>query len=223
MQKKNVTWCILPWSSTLKTNIGKEILKLLDTSFPPSKPLHKLFTRRTVKIGYRCMPNMQTLVARHNQKMLKNGSEQIEEGCNCKRGVANCPFQGKCQTKNLVYEATVTETVSGKTETYTGLTSRPMKTRIGEHNTSMNNPAYRTRSSLSTHAWNLKEQGIDFSVKWRKLEKAKPFNPVTKKCRLCLKEKFYIMYRRQNASLNRRNEVFNTCRHRNKTLLSVIK
>ena len=78
------------------------------------------------------MPNMQTLVARHNQKMQKNGSEQIEEGCNCERGVTNCPFQGKCQTKNLVYEATVTETVSGKTETYTGLTSRPMKTRIGE-------------------------------------------------------------------------------------------
>ena len=87
----------------------------------------------------------------------------------------------------------------------------------------MNNPIYRTKSSLVGHVWDLKDNQTDFEVTWKKLDYAQPYNPVTKKCRLCLREKFFIMYRKDDSSLNKRSEVFNTCRHRNKTLLSVIK
>ena len=81
----------------------------------------------------------------------------------------------------------------------------------------------RTKSSLVGHVWDLKDNQTDFEVTWKKLDYAQPYNSVTKKCRLCLREKFFIMYRKDDSSLNKRSEVFNTCRHRNKTLLSVIK
>lgn len=49
------------------------------------------------------------------------------------------------------------------------------------------------------------------------------YNPVSKKCLLCLKEKYFIMYTRGNSSLNKRSEVYNTCRHRTQSLLSKVK
>ena len=106
-------------------------------------------------------------------------------------------------------------TSSGNVETYAGLTYRKFKTRLGEHKTH--------KSALVGHVWDLKNQNKNFTITWKKLENAKPFNPISKKCRLCLREKFHIMYRRENASLNKRNEVFNTCRYRKQSLLSVVK
>ena len=69
-RKKSVTWFNPPYSKNVKSNIGRDFLKLLDTAFPPTNPLHKLFTRHTVKLSYSCMPNMAQAVARHNSKIL---------------------------------------------------------------------------------------------------------------------------------------------------------
>jgi hypothetical protein len=49
-RKRNITWFNPPFSSNVKTQIGKEFLKLIDTAFPQTNPLHKLFTRQTVKV-----------------------------------------------------------------------------------------------------------------------------------------------------------------------------
>ena len=117
----------------------------------------------------------------------------------------------------------VTETKSGKVETYAGLTCRTFKTRFNEHNNNMNNPGDRSKSKLSAHIWDLKDKGVNYEVKWKLLDRAPVFNPITKKCRLCLKEKFWIMYRKDSSSLNKRNEVFNTCRHRTQGLLANVK
>ena len=61
-RKKEVTWFNPPFSNHVRTNVGKEFLKLVDTAFPPSNPLHKLFNRHTLKLSYRCMPNMVLLI-----------------------------------------------------------------------------------------------------------------------------------------------------------------
>jgi hypothetical protein len=87
----------------------------------------------------------------------------------------------------------------------------------------MNNPGDRSKSKLSAHIWDLKDKGVNYEVKWKLLERAPVFNPITKKCRLCLKEKFWIMYRKDSSSLNKRNEVFNTCMHRTQGLLANVK
>ena len=141
MMKKTVTWFNPPFSKNVKTNIGKEFLKLLDTAFPLSNPLHRLFTRHTVKISYRRMPNMAQALSRHNSKILNEDTQQPQPtlACNCRGGQSNCPVGGKCRTESVVYRATVKETVSGKTETYTGQTGREFKDRWYEQRTDINN------------------------------------------------------------------------------------
>jgi hypothetical protein len=204
----------------VKSNVGKDFLKLIDTAFPPNNPLHKLFNRQTVKISYRCMPNMAQAISMHNGKVL-NANQQTNQqtGCNCVDGPASCPVKGKCKAKGIVYEACIKETASGKTETYTGLSCRTFKQRFNEHN----KPGNRLKSKLSSHIWDLKDKGVGFEVTWKLLDRAPAFNPITKKCRLCLKEKYYIMYHRDSSSLNKRSEVFNTCRHRTQDLLVNVK
>ena len=51
-------------------------------------------------------------------------------------------------------------------------------------------------------------------VTWRYVEKNVPvFNPISNKCRLCLREKFNIVLRPNMATLNSRQEIFAHCRH----------
>ena len=69
----------------------------------------------------------------------------------------------------------------------------------------------------------LKDRNIDFTLKWDFIERAPSFNPITKKCRLCLKEKYHILYNSESSSLNKRQEIFNTCRHRKQRLLENFK
>ena len=49
-------------------------------------------------------------------------STQDSKLCNCVTVGKNCPLDGKCLTKCVVYKATVTETISNNQETYIGLT-----------------------------------------------------------------------------------------------------
>ena len=52
--------------------------------------------------------------------MLK-GDQQIHQQtcCNCGSEAANCPVKPECKTKSVVYEASIREKFSGKTETHT--------------------------------------------------------------------------------------------------------
>ena len=170
------------------------------------------------------MPSMAQAVSGHNSKLLKE-ENQVEEqpGCNCRGGPQNCPVGGKCLTPNVIYEATVTETQTGSKETYTGVTSRQFKKRFYEHNTDMRKVKNRTKSCLSAHIWNLKDNGKSFTVSWKLKDRATSYNPTTKKCRICLKEKYHILYKADGASLNKRSEIFNTCRHRITKLLINVK
>ena len=87
----------------------------------------------------------------------------------------------------------------------------------------MADPSTRSKSKLAGHIWILKDKRVEFNVRWSILARAPTFNPVTRKCMLCLKEKFFIMYGGGTSTLNKRNEIFNTCRHRHKDLLVNVK
>ena len=88
-RRKNTTWFNPPFSLNVKSNVGKDFLKLIETAFPPSNPLHKLFTRQTLKLSYKCMPSMAQAISRHNAQLLK-GDQQLPShpACNCRAGVA---------------------------------------------------------------------------------------------------------------------------------------
>ena len=111
---------------------------------------------------------MAQAVSGHNAKLLRedNGGPD-HPGCNCIGGLQSCPVGGDCQATGVVYEATVSEVVSGKKETYTGVTSRWFKDRYYEHRTDMNNIGNRTNSALSSYVWDLKDRGVNHEVTWR--------------------------------------------------------
>ena len=69
----------------------------------------------------------------------------------------------------------------------------------------------------------MQDHQFHIPLKGKSLTKRKPFNPVTGVCRLCLKEKYYILYNRQDCSLNSRDELFGHCPHKRDHLLYKIK
>ena len=83
-----------------------------------------------------------------------------------------------------------------------------------------NNQEDRNKTTLSAHVWKLKDEGRPYEIQWDIMDRAKTFNPISRKCRLCLKEIFYIMFKPESATLNSRNELYNTCRHRKQKLLN---
>ena len=58
-------------------------------------------------------------------------------------------WQGRCLTDCVVYEATVKETVSGKEETYTGMTGNTLKDRWNGHKSDTRNQIDKTECPSS--------------------------------------------------------------------------
>ena len=219
-RKRKIIWYNPPWDSNVRTNLGRKFLLIVDKCFPKNHPLNKIFNRHTLKLSYSCMPNMKAVISSHNKIMLAQDSataapSQQPRTCNC-RNKPQCPLQGSCMQENVVYQATVdTETT---TENYVGLASN-FKERYRNHQTSFRHPQKRNETELSKHIWNLKDRKESFHVKWRILRTCKPYNNENKKCNLCLQEKYYIIFRKDLSSLNKRNELASSCRHRNRFTL----
>ena len=220
-RSRNITYFNPPFSKNVKTNVGAQFLKLIDTLFPEGHGLKRLMNRNNIKISYRCMPNLKKKISNHNFKILKPEEQTEGSGCNCSGVMGPCPLDGNCLIDSVIYRAEVTDEHSNET-TYTGLTSNTFKKRYYSHRQSFNERNLQHSTTLSSHIWNLKDKNLNYSVKWKTIDRAPRFNPVTKKCRLCLKEKYYIIFQPEGAKLNERSELFSTCRHRTRDLLSKI-
>ena len=79
--------------------------------------------------------------------------------------------------------------------------------------------ARRHCTTLAAHVWRLKEAGRPYTINWRVLARAPVYNTTTQMCRLCLMEKYMIMFAPATASLNSRRELFSSCRHRRGKLI----
>ena len=220
----------------VKTNIGARFLALINKCFPKDGPLGKAFNRSNLKLSYSTMPNMKQIIAAHNRKVLADVKPPIpvEEApeprtCNCSRRmmeeVGGCPLQGKCLSNNVVYQAEVVESkVDGQEEVekYIGCTT-DFKARWRHHRKSFNNADYKHETVLSTHIWECKQRGSSYKVSWKILDRGQPFNPVTKVCKLCVRERFWILRKPHLASLNHRQEIGTFCPHVRSSLLKNIK
>ena len=69
------------------------------------------------------------------------------------------------------------------------------------------------------NVWSLKNSNTPYTTQWSHRDRGKPFNPSTRVCRLCLLEKYYILFEQDGASLNQRDEFFNHCYHKVPQLL----
>ena len=215
-RKRNITWFNPPYSQHVQTPIGKKFLQLLDQNFPKQHILHKICNRNTIKLSYSCTDNMSQIIKAHNNKIIGPNSLNDGESCNC-RNRQLCPLEGKCTTSNIVYEAQVTS--NAEVKTYIGLTATTFKTRYSAHRSSFSDSRKKNSTELSKYIWALKDRQVPYNITWKIIRHATPYTPKTKRCNLCLWEKYHIITADKSMSLNSRTELISTCRHRRKFTL----
>ena len=67
-RRRNIIWFNPLFSQTVKTNVARLFLRLLDKHFPGSHILRKLFNRNTIKVSFSCMGNVAYIIKKHNQQ-----------------------------------------------------------------------------------------------------------------------------------------------------------
>ena len=209
-----------PYNASLTTNIGKSFLSLIDKHFPAHNRYSKIFNRNTIKISYSCTPNMKSIITAHN-KGLCEPERNAPPPCNCRRQV--CPLEGKCRSNAIIYKATVTTEDESETKEYIGSTETEFKLRHSNHKYSFNNILRQTATKLSQYIWKLKNEEKEPKIKWEIQRKSRPYKCGTRKCDLCITEKYEILKSDPLKTLNRRNEIANKCKHRSKFKLEHLK
>ena len=164
-----------------------------------------------VQVRVSCMDNMETIIKAHNSKIINKDHNKTPETCNCRKK-EDCPLPGKCTIQNVIYEAKVK--TPNEEKTYIGLTATSFKARYTNHKASFNNRAKSNQTELSKHIWKLKDDGSPYTLTWTIKKRALPYSPRTKRCNLCLWEKFFIITADKNTTLNTRTELTSTCRHK---------
>ena len=94
---------------------------------------------------------------------------------------------------------------------------------IRQHKASFNSLSKRNATELSKHIWQLKDNNSEYAIKWKILSHAPHCSNRTKRCQLCITEKYFIICKRKCASLNKRNELISKCNHCDKLLLKNVK
>ena len=124
---------------------------------------------------------------------------------------------------SIVYQATVTlenpENSDNPENVYFGICEGSFKPRYRNHLKSFNNRRYETDTELSEYIWKLKDRGMSYSIKWDIKSRASPYKCGTNRCDLCVTEKVIIARCNHKGLLNKRSELMNKCRHRNKFIL----
>ena len=101
------------------------------------------------------------------------------------------------------------------------MTENTFKSRYTGHKSSFNNKKLRHSTTLSDYVWKLKEEKVEYEIKWKILAGPIPaYDVTTKSCPLCTEEKRMILLASKCNSLNSRNEIKSTCRHKKKYLLA---
>ena len=130
-------------------------------------------------------------------------------------------MDGNYNVESVIYQDEVT-TETAK-EIYIELCDTAFKLRYRNHVSSFRNERYKHATELSKYIWSLKDKNAKDNIKWRKIKQASSYSNVTKRCNLCLWEKYFIICKPEMASLNKRNELSSCCRHVRKFLLKNVR
>ena len=197
----------------LKTKFGKKFLELVSKHFPRHHKLHPILNRNTLKISYSCTANIKRIIQGHNKKVLKEKKKTTttEKECNCQASrKKDCPLNGKCNRRNVVYKAT---TQNADPHFYIGVTEN-FKPRWYHHKQTFKNPELKNSTALSIFTWD-RNLGEEPKIQWEIIDSAQPYVPGQRECQLCLTEKLQILqHHKQRNCLNKRNEMVQICRHK---------
>ena len=162
-------------------------------------------------MSYRCTPNLGRKIGAHNSKILSSEETPEQEQtvaireCSCRKNTP-CPVDGKCLNEGVV-------------DNYIGLTADSFKDRWTKHKSNFRTRNPKNATALSRYVWKLQDDKIGFEIDWKIVSKARPFNHVSGVCQLCIREKYFIVFKPHMATLNARNEVAGHCLHEHEQLL----
>ena len=128
---RKIIWFNPPFTQTVKTNVAKLFLRLLDKHFPKSHLLHKIFNRNTIKVSYSCMNNVSQIIKLHNRNV-SNKKEKQTNPCNCRNKI-ECPLNGNCKVQSVIYKCTVSATQTFKQRVYLGIAEGNWKQSLYNH------------------------------------------------------------------------------------------
>ena len=221
-RKRKITWYNPSWDSNVKTNVGRKFLLVIDKCFPKNHPLNTIFNRHTLKLSYSCMPNKKAVISSHNKNMLAQDHGATAAPLQQPRTCITVKIDRSAHSKEIAWKKTwrTKQQLSRKPQrkNYVGLASN-FKERYRNHQTSFRQPSKRNETELSKYIWDLKDRKKSFRVKWRILRSCQPYSNESKKCNLCLQEKYFIIFRKDLSSRIKRNELASSCRHRNRLTL----
>ena len=219
-RQRNIIWFNPPYSMNVQTNIGREFLNLVSKHFPKNHRYNKIFNKNSIKVSYSCTDNLQTIIKKHNRKILQTSkTPPTENNCNCRKK-SDCPLKNNCLTSSVVYNANVTTESDTTGKNYIGLTEGTFKQRYTQHKLSFRNRNYSNSTELSKHIWTLKDSNTNFTINWSILASAPAYSNKSKRCHLCLTEKLYLIRAKKQSLLNKRTELISKCRHENKFYLT---
>ena len=218
-RKRNIIWYNPPYNASLKTNFGREFLKILDKNFPVNNDLHCILNRKTVKLSYSCTANMAQLMKKHNNKILsQTKTTETATRCNC-RNKNTCPTPGKCCTPCVIYKA---EVQNEEKAFYIGQTDGEFKTRYNNHTHSFRKEEKRNSTTLSQYIW---DKGLqpEPTIKWAILKKCRSYAPGHSFCGLCNTEKKHIIRNSSDPkNINKKTDLGKKCLHIRGATLSEI-
>jgi hypothetical protein len=97
------------------------------------------------------------------------------------------------------------------------MTATTFKKRYDNHTSSFRHKKDSNKTELSKHIWTLKENNQDYIIEWSVLQHAISYTGESKRCNLCLEEKFCILKdKNKDNLLNKRSEIFGKCCHKNR-------
>ena len=89
IRKRKITWFNPSFNINVATNVAKTFLTLIDKHFPKNKRLCKIFNRNTIKVSYKCLPNVKQTISNNNHRLLQlhrmKELTQDSKLCNCRQ------------------------------------------------------------------------------------------------------------------------------------------
>ena len=204
----------------VSTNVGRRFLTLGDKHFPKDHKLRKISNRNTIKISYSCMNNTKQIIDNHNKCILNppvhtdKTANNVTADKRTHAHLTETASNHQLSTKRSSNVRTIT-LLKRKSDSQKRLQDKIQKPHIA----SFRHEKHRNSTELSKHIWPLKDKNIDHYISWRIISSCSTYNSSSKRCNLCLEEKFFIICRPDLSSLNKRNELVSSCRHWNKVLL----
>ena len=125
-----------------------------------------------------------------------------------------------CLKESLVYYSTIgCNHKNYKPKLYKESYGTSFKKRYRNHKKPFNVPLYKHDTTLSTKHWNSKTKQLNPRIAWKMKRIYKPYNPISKRCNLCLTERLKIL---DDPDKNLLNKIIFHCRQKNKYRLKTL-